>query len=464
MPDSSEQYYDFIVAGAGAAGLATAWNLVNHPDFGNRRMLLVDRDFSQSNTKTWCFWDDRNLPLPKLVYKSWDRIHVATDISEVKSSINSSHFNRSDFTLGAKVPVSLHRFSDNPIDKSGFANGSYQMGKASSRLPHLNTITNSETDPEQHPTLRYSCIRSGDWSKVLMRYLSQHPAVTVLKDEIKHLEHRGDHAVMQTSTGTWRAGYALQSVQEKSGKERLLYSLKQHFLGLEVRSHRPVFDPGAMTLMDFRVQQKGATAFMYVLPFTETHAMIEYTLFSDTLLEEAGYIAEVTRYLLRQYGLDTADYEIISTERGCIPMEIVRPNPSRTPSASSHDISRVISIGAVSGITKPSTGYAFTRILKHSKVLSDWLLKPAGPPPKFTSSRRFRFYDLLLMRILVKRAHESVPIFGALFQKNDMATIFRFLDESTNPAEEIRIFWNLPWAPFLKSLTANAGTVLTGRF
>jgi lycopene beta-cyclase len=392
MPLSSESYYDFIVAGAGAAGLSLVWNLVNNPSFSDQKILLIDRDFSHTNTKTWCFWNQEYIPLPDLIHKSWSGIHVATHTTN----------------------------SIKPLAQTS-----------------------------------YMCIRSGDWSRGMMQELSKHPAITVLQDEVLHLEEQDDGVILHTSTGKWHGGFALQSVRQQPAPTPALYALKQHFLGLEIHAKRPVFNPDAMTLMDFRVNQNNATAFMYVLPFSATHAMVEYTLFSDSILKDDIYHSEITRYLHVQYGLQPDDYEIIGTERGCIPMEIIPPQ--RT------NIKRVLPIGAVSAITKPSTGYAFTRILKQSKGLAEWLLNPVGTPPEFVSPARFRFYDLLLMSILTKDSLQSSLIFGALFSNNSMDTIFRFLDESTGLTEEGRIFWRLPWKPFLKALAQNFTALLSGK-
>ena len=41
--------------------------------------------------------------------------------------------------------------------------------------------------------------------------------------------------------------------------------------------------------MDFSVPQKGNTRFMYVLPISATEALVEYTLFSEHLLEKTAY-------------------------------------------------------------------------------------------------------------------------------------------------------------------------------
>jgi Lycopene cyclase protein. len=41
--------------------------------------------------------------------------------------------------------------------------------------------------------------------------------------------------------------------------------------------------------MDFRVAQDAGTTFVYVMPFTPTRALVEYTLFTEKLLEPSAY-------------------------------------------------------------------------------------------------------------------------------------------------------------------------------
>ena len=65
--------------------------------------------------------------------------------------------------------------------------------------------------------------------------------------------------------------------------------LQQHFIGWKIKTSEPAFTADKATFMDFSVAQKGNTRFMYVLPFSKTEALIEYTLFSKDLLPEKEY-------------------------------------------------------------------------------------------------------------------------------------------------------------------------------
>lgn len=124
--------------------------------------------------------------------------------------------------------------------------------------------------------------------------------------------------------------------------------LQQHFLGWKIRTDHPVFDKDKATYMDFSIQQKGNTRFMYVLPFSDNEALIEYTLFSKDLLQENEYKDALSTYISED--LKIKEFEIVDTEYGSIPMTCYpfSKNNSR----------HIYHIGTAGGWAKPSTGYA----------------------------------------------------------------------------------------------------------
>jgi lycopene beta-cyclase len=66
--------FDFIIAGAGAAGLSLAYRLPKEA-----RVLLIDRDAKTQNDRTWCFWEAGDGPFEAAVYRRWDNIYVHGD-------------------------------------------------------------------------------------------------------------------------------------------------------------------------------------------------------------------------------------------------------------------------------------------------------------------------------------------------------------------------------------------------
>ena len=66
--------------------------------------------------------------------------------------------------------------------------------------------------------------------------------------------------------------------------------LLQHFKGWVIETGKPFFNPAEATMMDFRVHQQHGTTFAYVLPFSTTSALVEYTLFTKELLQPESMI------------------------------------------------------------------------------------------------------------------------------------------------------------------------------
>ncbi|MDX1590357.1 MAG: lycopene cyclase family protein, partial [Balneolaceae bacterium] len=231
-------------------------------------------------------------------------------------------------------------------------------------------------------------------------------------------------------------------------------SLMQHFLGWEIETRKPIFDPDKATLMDFDVSQKHGVAFMYLLPFSKNQALIEYTLFSSSLLTDEEYETAIRSYLHTEMYLKEDDYSIIRKEKGIIPME------DRRYSTTWND--RVYNIGTVGGLTKPSTGYTFTRIHRQSAEIVSALEQQHKPTLDATSEYRFRVYDMMLLYLLETDPDTSVTIFRELFKRNTFDRILTFLEEKTSFPQELQIFASLPYMPFFRAIWHMKHRIVTG--
>jgi lycopene beta-cyclase len=223
---------------------------------------------------------------------------------------------------------------------------------------------------------------------------------------------------------------------ELSKKE---YWLLQHFKGWMIETKEACFNAESATLMDFRIDQKDETAFCYVLPLTENKALVEYTLFSSSLLEKEEYEVGLRNYV--EDVLKISTYSVSEEEFGVIPMTNYS-FPSKK--------GNIINIGTAGGQTKGSSGYSFNAIQKHSAAIVSELIN-RGQPFITTASKRYLFYDSILLRILAKKTMPGSRIFTELFQKNSPQTILRFLDNESSLSEELKIISSLPTLPFLKA-------------
>jgi lycopene beta-cyclase len=228
---------------------------------------------------------------------------------------------------------------------------------------------------------------------------------------------------------------------QKRKKKALI--LWQTFVGWRVRTGEPVFDDTCASLMRFDIAQNGSTQFMYELPFSTTEALVEITRFGKHPLTRDEAEAALSEYMLQK----NISYQILEEEVGVIPMTPQFDVQRKYLNAQT----RLIYLGTLGGAIKPTTGYGFQRMQAYGKALAS-ALKENKPLPTMRRSRRFRFYDHLLLQILFRYPNRGKAVFQRLFETQPVSRILRFLDEETNLWEETLIFIRLPIGLFLRSL------------
>src|SRR3970282_2816363 len=137
--------------------------------------------------------------------------------------------------------------------------------------------------------------------------------------KVLEIEESETIILIQTDSESFSCSKLLNSIYNKQKVEnQTKYPvLQQHFIGWFIKSKEAVFNPEQATFMDFSVEQKGNTRFMYVLPISKTEALLEYTLFSHNHLKKEEYETEIKKYI---QNLGITNYEIIEKELGSIPM------------------------------------------------------------------------------------------------------------------------------------------------
>jgi lycopene beta-cyclase len=302
---------------------------------------------------------------------------------------------------------------------------------------------------------RYRTIRGLDFYQFVHRALAALPTrFTVVCDKVATLENTPSGVQVRTASGAeFTARYAFDSrppaIEPRPDSYRYLL---QHFVGWEIETDRDVFDPAVVEFMDFRGAQHHEARFMYVLPFSPRRALVEYTLFSAQTLAKEEYEAHLLDYLKNKLNLIEADYRITAEEVGAIPMTD-HPLAARVGA-------HVINLGTRAGRAKPSTGYAFRRIQAQSARLVAALAATGQPPQDPTGDRwQFRLFDTLLLDIMQRRAEMTRDLFRQLFERNPVERIFRFLDEKTSWADNLRIMNSVAPGPFMHSI----GHLLRGR-
>lgn len=372
------QHYHYIFTGSGLSALMTVYEMLLSGKFEDKSILLIDENAKKVNDRTWCFWDENNL-FDEIVSKKWNQAIFANE-----------KFNRV-----------------------------------------------LELTPYQ-----YKKIIGLDFYELVFKKISEHKNIHFLNQKVVDFTELGNHCIVKTEQETLTCNKIFNSIYnpEVVTAQTKFPLIHQHFIGWFIKSKEAVFTPNCATFMDFSVEQKGNTRFMYVLPTSENEALLEYTLFSKNLLSKEEYEAEIQKYI---ENLGITEYEIIEKEQGNIPMTCYP--------FWKHNTKNIVNMGSAGGWTKASTGYTFKNAFKKSKALVQFL-KSESDFTKFHRKDKFWFYDLLLLDILSSKNELGSKIFSSMFKKGDSTVIFKFLDEETSLSEDLQVIWRCPKMIFVKTL------------
>ncbi len=363
------------IIGAGAAGLQLLYEFRQNQAVSPSRILLVDS--GDRSEKSWCFWQGSNPIFEKLIEKKWNALAFIDEHGiEFRSAID---------------PMRYHYISSNTFYQYFF----------------------TEFIPAQE-------------------------GIEVVRGMAQAVKSNAENFDICMADGEI---YAAKQVFDSrfNPADRLTHAgLYQHFYGKFIRTDSPIFDAEVATLMDFSLAQTDASfsCFHYVLPFSETYALVETTVFSTQEYALAKYEAIWKSYWDRNFG--GIAFDLVKEEKGSIPMSI---------SPFSLEENGIIRIGTAAGQVKASTGYAFTRMNEDARQIVGGMSRK--------KPMRFRFYDRLLLSI-IKNDTAKIPfVMSQLFKSVSMPRILAFLDEKSTLSQEIKIFSQLPIRLFLKHAWKN---------
>jgi len=278
------KHYDFAILGGGGSGLSLMVHLYRKGALQGGRLVIVEPEEKNKYDRTWSFWEKEPGPFDDLVYQRWSSIGV-------------------------------HNYQNT---------ASYELG-----------------------TFEYKLIRSIDFYAYCNNLIKELPQVEVIRAHAQNIVPHKQKVSFTAAGQQYSATWAFSSLPHplKHNSIRKPY-LDQHFRGWIVKTKTPVFDPRHADLMDFRTPQRGETRFLYVLPFSETEAIVEIAIFSNHYLSVAEYDQAIEEYL-RRYWTKQEIYEVSHTEQGVIPM-----TSHGYPRQDGH----LIYIGLGGGYARPSTG------------------------------------------------------------------------------------------------------------
>jgi lycopene beta-cyclase len=345
----------------------------------NKSILIIDKNTKNSNDRTWCFWEKKPGLFEAIVHAKWNSLEfLSTGFEE-------------ELDLGAYT---------------------------------------------------YKMIQGIDFYNFTLNLAKKFSTVTFLQESIVAITSEEDHASVKTTENTYSGNFVFNSTGLFNPEISEKNSLLQHFKGWVIKTETPFFNPEIGRLMDFRVSQTNGTTFMYVLPTSATEALIEYTLFTPTVLEKETYNTALKKYIKEELKIE--NYRISHEEFGVIPMSLAKfeKNPGKN----------IINIGTAGGFTKASSGYTFQFIQKDvAEIVTRLKLGKNLNTNTSFENKLYTWYDRTLIDVLLSKKLTGKEIFTEIFQKNTPEKILAFLGNESTLLEDITIMTSLPIKPFLTS-------------
>lgn len=374
---------DFIITGFGCAGMSLIYYLLNSK-LKDSKILIIDSSEKNINDRTWCYWAEKPLDIhpgnSPLVF--WENISISNGEKLVKK----------------------------PLGK-----------------------------------LKYFHISSADFYEEIKALVKTFPNVHFIQDTVTVMEENDQHtvSVKTSNNNTFLGKKVFNSIPDRFVTKSKRNILRQIFVGWKIKTKTPCFEPDTAVMMDFMKFHKEKTDFFYILPFSNTEALVEYTVFSSENVDFNLMEAEIKQFIQEKLGQD--NYEITFREEGSIPMTTFEL--PKTPSKN------IIPLGTIAGCSKPSTGYTFHNIQKHCMTIVQ-MIENEIFKKDFSWERklRFNFYDNIILNIAKKWPKALPHVFFNLFESNSGENVLRFMNEETSLMEELKLLSRLKFPIFIKSL------------
>lgn len=283
---------------------------------------------------------------------------------------------------------------------------------------------------------RYACLRAIDYYGQQIRHINASSSVALRHPTHVHgIEHHHDHFHVETDSGRLTALHVIDTRPDESIRPLLW----QQFVGEEVRTDAPCFDPGSAGLMLEMDCDQAGFIFTYLLPFGVDHALIESTRFSPRLLDADTLRAETRCATERLTGGERA--EVIRQEFGRLPMGHWPHNRSVS--------TRPTRAGAGAGALRSASGYGFLRMQGWAQACARSLVKRDHPIPHPPEPAWRRAMDRRFLEVIRRNPQLAPALFERMASRLSGDRLARFLGDEARIGDVFSMVFALPKLPFL---------------
>ncbi len=251
-----KKVFDYIIIGAGCAGLSLAYRMSKNKFFESKSILLIEPDEKNKNDRTWSYWSKEEKFYNEWAIKTWNEL--------------------------------------------------------------LFKSPKKETVLEIKP-YKFRTIRGIDFYNSTLPQISSASQITQLKTKVAELNHGENFVTLSLENGeTVHGAYVFDSRLDSNYNFEDSNFVWQHFKGWVVESEEDYFDDSKAMFMDFSIDQSKDTRFFYVLPYSKKRALIQIAIFSNEIVSSKDYDVLIKNYIDQDH--PTLKYSILEEEYDKIPM------------------------------------------------------------------------------------------------------------------------------------------------
>ena len=376
-----------LILGGGCAGLSLAMRLAEGPIPYEKVIIIEKRDVYQ-NDRTWCFWKLDDAHFTQLAACEWKAFRIADGQSE--------------------------------------------------------TLVDCAATP-------YQMIRSGDFYDFAIKAISQSPTIELYPGHAitKIVKTSQDGWVIETDRGSFSGSVVIDTRPDAPEETRPI--LWQSFFGQEIICDAGLFKAPVPDLMNFLPTSDDGVAFSYILPFSETEALLETTVFGPNILI-VDDLAERQNRLVSQITKGRR-FDVRRSEYGALPMGAMRTFIG---------LDSYFKVGIMAGSLRPSTGYAFQRIQRWAEACSISIRNGSGPLGHIPDPWPIRMMDDLFLKVMRDTPQLGAMLFYQIFKNVRPDKVIRFLSDRGKLGDCLAIIFALPPYPFLRMLAKSVTGLIKG--
>ncbi|MFT4654944.1 MAG: lycopene beta-cyclase [Kangiellaceae bacterium] len=386
---------DLVIIGAGAAGLSLLLSLdeINYP----HTVTLLERNAQPSNDRIWSFW------------------HIACNSNSSKKNSSLPSYIES---------IISHKWSNWTLstDLHSYSMNTSVYDYCSIRSEDLSALAHKRVNKNSNFNIIYNCdvtsIISSDEACLIS---TQHEQLVTSKIiDTRPPSINNDHS-----------------------------GLLQCFYGEEIIVSADIFDPYSVKLMQQLKCSELGIEFLYILPFSTNHALVEFTCFSPVFIKEdtlKSRLLDIINNLVKQH-----KYQIQRSESAVLPMYMINKNIHNTGHNSSSNGPNIIYGGIAGGAMRASTGYSFLNSQQWAKrcakqlMHSDLLSKHAPINALYTKM------DSIMLKVLRDDMNMGVTVFEQMFKRVKPDSFARFMIQQATFLDFVSVIWAMPKWRFFKA-------------